>query len=123
MFFYCSYTIKWTLFSQNPILSYDLRVREVDHSTGQRGDWRHYSVTPDNSDSGPVRRQEFRLDNLSQFNGYEVDLEAVNSLGKTRYCFLLLKNLHFLFNFFFFVEAKSFTSWQKMPILHQPCPV
>lgn len=82
-----SYTIKWTLFSQNPILSYDLRVREVDHSSGKRGDWRHYQVKPDNSGNGPIRQQSYRLDNLSQFNGYEVDLEASNSLGKTRYDF------------------------------------
>lgn len=78
------YTIKWTLFSQNPITSYDLRIREVDHSTGRRGEWRHYSVTPNNAERGPVRHQSFSFDNLSQFNGYEVDLEAANSMGKTR---------------------------------------
>ena len=83
--FIISYLIQWTVFSQSSIKSYDLRIREVDHSTNRRSDWRHIPVTPINDDQGPVRKQSYRVDNLSQFNGYEIDLEVENELGKTRY--------------------------------------
>lgn len=79
-----SYQIDWTVFSQTPIRSYDLRMREIDHHSGYRGEWRHIRVEPVNDGEGPIRSQSFRVDNLSQMNGYEIDLEVENEHGKTR---------------------------------------
>ena len=79
-----TYLIEWTVFSQSPITDYNMKIREVDHSTGQRGSWRHVSVTPKNDENGPVRRETYSIENLSEFNSYEVELEVKNEHGVTK---------------------------------------
>lgn len=79
-----TYLIEWSVFSQSPITDYNMKIREVDHSTGQRGNWRHVSVTPKSAQNGPVHHETYSIDNLSEFNSYEVELEVKNEHGLTK---------------------------------------
>ena len=69
----------------------------MEHYTGHHGEWKLVPIIPINHDSTvPVRKQSYRLENLSQVNGYQVELDVENEFGKTRFdnlifCKLTLK--------------------------------
>lgn len=79
-----SYLLEWVVFSQTPILSHELRLREVDHTGSQPTEWKTIQVEANNDDQGPLRRQSHMLENLSVDKNYEVEVEVGNEFGKTK---------------------------------------
>ncbi|UXI20903.1 Lysosome membrane protein 2 [Sarcoptes scabiei] len=79
-----SYSLEWVVFSQTKILSYDLKIREIENENVDRpNEWISIHIEPEKT-IGPNHRQTHLFEKLAEFKRYEVELEVGNEFGKTK---------------------------------------